>query len=814
VPFYQVNHIKPVVFLFLSVCVSVAVSGQTAAGAVPELSAQEKTGSLPASLKNRKNPDRPSVALVLGGGGAMGIGHLPVLEVIEELDIPVDMVIGISMGAIVGGLYCSGLSLDKIKTLLLKEDWPRIFNDRPRNSLRNMLNNKNDFPVKITLNRQMQPSAPPGYSSGVYIYELLKSNTIKIPSYYDFDALPVPFRTGAVDERTGEFKILESGDIAEAIRASMSIPGFFQPFPIDGKYYLDGGVKNNFPLDVAKELGFDIIIGVDIYERMPEPTAEAPHKNILNLRRKSLTFDKNIMMITQMVKTNFMPEKKPAWDAADLIIVPDVDNYTIVDFLKVEDIYKSAEKDKQQYINALLPVMEKIKAAKKEKEASDKTGSDETDSIKISYDTLPYIVIDDVRFEGLLPFDSRYINNAYNKLIKNKKITEKNIDEFIRIINNTGNYDYIITRIDTRDGANTLNVILANNTMDLVNTEILASLAYEGTASSDSVSTVSLLGGINFNGLSGPDSRLSLLFSVPSNISGTVSYLHPFTPDMFLFGDITAFRKQITIVSGSASIGIPNGEERGNSKILVNCGGGASFGIKFNESNLLMTGPGFDYMNCSSGLTDNDSFTSLSSNAFSFRFDYRLSTLNSSIYAVKGLYINVVTTFVFPVEKASPVYNMLSIDSSAAFPIAGSFSIIANIFAGADIPGNPAGGVNSGQKPFFGFTTDRMYFPQIANDIYYYSNKAAASLLLQFRPWQNITILGGQLVLSLGASVGKLDDTLSNFKEFSDYYWNTSVNLGLKITDKTGLSLRAGMGRTLTGSPSPFLAFDAGVFRY
>jgi NTE family protein len=769
-------------------------------------------GGSPGPLKNEKGGGRPRVALVLSGGGAVGAAHLPVLEAIEELDIPIDMIIGISMGAIVGGLYCCGRTLPEIKTMMLTEDWTPVFTDRPRNSLQNALDNS-DFPIKITLNKEFQPSLPSGYSSGVYAYELLKSNTVKIPSYYDFDTLPIPFRSGAVNALSGEFEIFGSGDIAESLRASMSIPGVFQPVPIDGKYYIDGGVKNNFPLNVAKEFGFDIIIGVDIVDKLPEITKDEPHENILDLRRNSLGVDRNIKLLTQMAQINFLPSDEPQWDVADLIIAPDIGNYTMLDFLKVEEIYNSSAKDKQRYIDALLPIKKKIEAAVKEAPPLPPS------RVEASYSAMPYIVIENVRFEGLLPFDSAYINGVYDKLIKDKEFTEKNLNGLLHIIYNTGNYDYVITRVNTRDGINTLDVILANNSIDLKNTQFSASVAYEGTMSSDSAGNVSITGRVYFNGLSGPNSQLSLALTALSNISGEISYFFPLTPDMFLFGDVTALRKQMTAQSGLIDIASPKGENKNNSSTSLNLGEKILFGIKFNESNLLTLGPGFDYMSYSSGQTnDADSFTSSYANAFSFNFDYKLSTLNSAMYARKGIYLNLINTFVFPVRKDAPVYNMVSVDTSAAFAVSESFSIIANMFAGADVINNLIDKENFDQKPFFGFTTDRMYFPQIAGNIYYYSNKAAASLMIQFRPWHSITIFGGQIIVSIGASAGRLDDRLRDFiyeiDKFDEYYWNTSINFGLRVTDKSGISLRAGAGKTLVDAFSPFVALDVGVFRY
>ena len=221
-----------------------------------------------------KNEERPSVALVLGGGGARGFAHIAVLELIEELGIPVDLIAGVSIGAIIGGLYSAGYSPEMIIDTLEGREWSAFFQDRPTQPFRI---NSDNLPIAISLGSSAGPIAPAfgrGFSTGQRVYELLKSLTVNIPSGIEFDKLPTPFLAGVVEIPGGKFELLGKGDLAEAIRASMSIQGVFEPFDIDGKSYIDGGIINTLPIREVRELGYDIVIAVDLYVPPKELSAE------------------------------------------------------------------------------------------------------------------------------------------------------------------------------------------------------------------------------------------------------------------------------------------------------------------------------------------------------------------------------------------------------------------------------------------------------------------------------------------------------------------------------------------------------------
>lgn len=210
---------------------------------------------------------RPKIGVALGGGGARGAAHIGVLRVLEELGVPVDYVAGTSMGAVVGGLYASGMSPDEIERALGEVDWNDTLNDRT--AYRELAYRRKEDESRYLTSfeaglRGKRLTLPNGLQSAQKVRFLLQSNLIGVAHVRDFSKLPVPFKAVAADVETGEAVVLGHGDLAEAIRASMSIPGVFSPIEIDGRLLVDGGIAKNVPVDVVREMGADIVIAVDV----------------------------------------------------------------------------------------------------------------------------------------------------------------------------------------------------------------------------------------------------------------------------------------------------------------------------------------------------------------------------------------------------------------------------------------------------------------------------------------------------------------------------------------------------------------------
>jgi NTE family protein len=211
--------------------------------------------------------DRPSVGLVLGGGGARGAAHIGVLKELERQRIPIDAIAGTSMGAIVGGLYASGMSADELVELVSSLDWADALSDDPKRINLSFRRKQDDsqFPVDIELGlRGTDLVLPQGVIQGQKLDLLLRELTLPVYKIDDFDDLPIPFRAIASDIERAEAYVMDSGDLATAIRASMSVPGAFAPVSFDGRLLVDGGIVGNLPIGVMQSMDVDVIIAVDV----------------------------------------------------------------------------------------------------------------------------------------------------------------------------------------------------------------------------------------------------------------------------------------------------------------------------------------------------------------------------------------------------------------------------------------------------------------------------------------------------------------------------------------------------------------------
>ena len=213
-------------------------------------------------------PARPRIGLVLSGGGARGAAHIGVIRALEQMHVPIDAVAGTSMGAVVGGLYAAGLSGDEIAGVFRSLDWQDLLRDRaPRKDL--VYRRKQDdrsFLASGGLGIRADDGVvlPLGLVQGQKITQVLRNATMRVADVQDFDKLPTPFRALATDLENGDPVVLRSGDLATVLRASMSAPGVLAPVEIGGRLLVDGGLVDNLPVDLAREMGVDVVIAVDV----------------------------------------------------------------------------------------------------------------------------------------------------------------------------------------------------------------------------------------------------------------------------------------------------------------------------------------------------------------------------------------------------------------------------------------------------------------------------------------------------------------------------------------------------------------------
>jgi len=296
-------------------------------------------------LKTQNN-ERPKIGLVLSGGGARGFAHIGVLKILEENNVPIDFVVGTSMGSIVGGLYAIGLTPEEIENGVKRIAWEKVFDDFAYRDYKSFRRKQDDFDfynihrIGIT-DDGLQIS--PGLIEGQQIELALDRLAYSGFHIENFDKLRIPFRAIATNIESGEPFIIKSGNIARAMRASMSIPGALPPITINGTLLVDGGIANNIPIDVVRDMGADIVIVVDVSEPL------ADKENIKS------GIDVTSQLTTILTRRIADLELKTLKEK-DVLIVPGEKEITASDFEKHETLIKAGELAALEKIAAIKPL--------------------------------------------------------------------------------------------------------------------------------------------------------------------------------------------------------------------------------------------------------------------------------------------------------------------------------------------------------------------------------------------------------------------------------------------------------------------------
>ncbi|NBF08406.1 patatin-like phospholipase family protein [Pseudomonas sp. Fl4BN1] len=283
---------------------------------------------LPLIAQSAETP-RPKIGLVLSGGAARGLAHVGVLKALEEQGIRIDAIAGTSMGAVIGGLYASGYSIDELEKLALDIDWRQALSDAPPREdvpFRRKQDDR-DFLVKQKLSFRDDGSLglPLGVIQGQNLALLLESKLAHASDTRDFDKLPIPFRAVATDIASGEKVVFRKGHLPRVIRASMSIPAVFAPVELDGRLLVDGGMTDNIPLDVARDMGVDIAIVVDIGTPLRSRKQLNTVVDVLN------------QSITLMTRRN-SEEQLAALHKDDVLVQPSLSSFGVTDFGRAQEI--------------------------------------------------------------------------------------------------------------------------------------------------------------------------------------------------------------------------------------------------------------------------------------------------------------------------------------------------------------------------------------------------------------------------------------------------------------------------------------------
>ena len=350
---------------------------------------------------------RKKVGLVLSGGGAKGMAHIGALKIIEEAGIPIDYVVGTSMGSIIGGLYAIGYTPEQMDTMVRKQDWSYLLSDRISRSEKNMAEREVDekYVISVPFSKKAIQDVTGGLIKGQNIGNLFSELTLGYHDSINFNKLPIPFACVSENIVNGKEYNFHSGVLSTAMRASMAIPGVFTPVRLDSMVLVDGGVINNYPVNVAKQMGADVIIGVDVQSELRPANELENAGEILG------------QLIDLMGQDNYVKNVKET----DVYIKVNVKGYSAASFSKtaVDSLIHRGLVAAKSQEDALMKLKKEIGLSE-----------DYQPKRKITYDPVEWIMIKNIYFKGLDEKDTRWVmkrcdleENSFNSVQRIKEAT-------------------------------------------------------------------------------------------------------------------------------------------------------------------------------------------------------------------------------------------------------------------------------------------------------------------------------------------------------------------------------------------------------
>ena len=283
--------------------------------------------TVPDSMAVVQRSARPKIGIALSGGGAKGAAHIGILKYMNEIGIPVDYITGTSIGSIIGGLYALGYTPDEMAYLIANMDWSYYMSNSVDRFYQSSTNReqRSQFLLSVPFGTgnferrsfDILSTLPSGVINGASLINLFNRLSIGYNDSVDFNKLPIPFACVATDILSGDSVVLHGGNFAKAIRSSMAIPGVFSPVEWDGHLLADGGLVDNFPVDVCLQMGADIVIGVDLGDKMAASAEEL----------KSLP-----QQISQYLSIAVSNNKNSNKELCHLYMHPDVSGYNMLSF--------------------------------------------------------------------------------------------------------------------------------------------------------------------------------------------------------------------------------------------------------------------------------------------------------------------------------------------------------------------------------------------------------------------------------------------------------------------------------------------------
>ena len=402
------------------------------------LQAQNKTKTV-----NNIRAPRKKVGVVLGGGGAKGAAHIGVLKYLEEMDIPVDYIAGTSMGSIIGGFYAMGYSPDELTELIGGMDWSAYIGNKIDRSMMSEEMRQRNSTMMLHVpfsheslfdkdsNSTLMSQLPSAYVNNSSLVNLFNDLSVGYQEEMDFNDLPIPFACVATDMISGEEVVLRSGSVPTAMRASMAIPGVFSPVTIDDKVLVDGGLVNNFPVDVLREMGADIIIGVEV----------TSNKYITTDDLQSLP-----QVLTRLLTNTTSAKRAENRELCDVHLVPDISGYGMLSFTPeaIDTLVGRGYKQAAEYHDHLLSIKRAVDASAGHP-VSKKLHAPHAKNL-----TKEAVLVRSITINNVSDRDSRWLIRK-GKLRVGSFYSERDIERAMDVYRGTGCFDEITYQVKESD---------------------------------------------------------------------------------------------------------------------------------------------------------------------------------------------------------------------------------------------------------------------------------------------------------------------------------------------------------------------------
>lgn len=724
-----------------------------------------------------QTPERPRVALVLAGGSAYGLAHIGAIRVLEELGISADLVVGTSMGAVVGGFYALGMDAAGLEEVTRDTSWNELLSDSGPTDPGSWseMRDRSRYVASVGFDRRGF-RAQGGVISGNRIVRYLDMKMLDATLIRDFDAFPRRFRAIATDVATGQREAFAEGSLPDAIRASMSLPGVFSPWKVGSSWYVDGGTVDNLPIDVARELGAEYVIAVDLFDGTAFDSESLERTPLPALTR---SFD-YLLGATS----------RPQYPNADLVIRVDLAGMSRADFDKSEEFIAIGEKAARSMEAELTALASRI-----ERDTGESAPAPRGELPR--YETLSGILV-----EGGTEEDRRFIEKTAHIAAK-REGREPYLEELSKRLDRSGRFDGVRYALAPGLGNERALVVRVEERKRNDNRLRLA-FEYQASIGGAIVGNLNVVPALRLSGLTTPDSRLEADIEIVDSPGADIRFVQPLG---YALSVIPFYRYSHDFETRLTETSIGYQYQTTLSSTGVNLALEALPGTAFTG------GFSCDWLTTVDlpGVTGGTA----SGRTAMVSAGVEVNTLDFPAFPLNGALARLDFRSSLPLEPGDSEFRTLTTEGNLFLSLDTPFSLALLWKAGTDFSAGPA---PASRAPAY-YQPDlanRRLFPgplkapeRIGSHVAGFGLEAKHNL-----NWRDRGITVPVFLILHGAVGAVLEDPFETEIDPGEFHGNVACGMGVRFTGSFAAEARIGVHRTREGDYQSFLALDIGSFSY